>query len=100
MSETDSKSTGGNPVRVRLSPRALVENPPPPATSLSMSVALPADRAALVRRGLWLNFLALAYNMVEAIVSIAAGLVAGSVALLGFGVDSGIEVTASVAAQW
>lgn len=32
--------------------------------------------------------------------SIAAGLVSGSVALLGFGVDSGIEVTASVAAQW
>jgi hypothetical protein len=47
-----------------------------------------------------LNHLALAYNTVEAIVSIAAGLVAGSVALVGFGVDSGIEVTASVAAQW
>jgi divalent metal cation (Fe/Co/Zn/Cd) transporter len=54
----------------------------------------------LVRRGLWLNYLTLAYNTVEAVVAIAAGLVAGSVALLGFGVDSGIEVTASVAAQW
>jgi divalent metal cation (Fe/Co/Zn/Cd) transporter len=57
-------------------------------------------RPALVRRGLWLNYLAIAYNTVEAIVSLAAGLVAGSVALVGFGVDSGIEVTASVAAQW
>lgn len=62
--------------------------------------ALLTSRPALVRRGLWLNYLAIAYNTVEAIVSIAAGLVAGSVALVGFGVDSGIEVTASVAAQW
>jgi divalent metal cation (Fe/Co/Zn/Cd) transporter len=65
-----------------------------------MSDALAAARPLLVRRGLWLNYLTLAYNTVEAVVAIAAGLVAGSVALLGFGVDSGIEVTASVAAQW
>jgi divalent metal cation (Fe/Co/Zn/Cd) transporter len=65
-----------------------------------MSEAAVADRPELVRRGLWLNYLTLGYNTVEAIVSIAAGLVAGSVALVGFGVDSGIEVTASVAAQW
>lgn len=58
------------------------------------------SRATLVRRGLKLNYLTLGYNTVEAIVSIAAGWVAGSVALVGFGVDSGIEVTASAAAQW
>jgi divalent metal cation (Fe/Co/Zn/Cd) transporter len=58
------------------------------------------NRPALVRRGRWLKGLTLASNTVEAVVSVAAGLVAGSVALLGFGVDSGIEVTASVAAQW
>jgi divalent metal cation (Fe/Co/Zn/Cd) transporter len=57
-------------------------------------------RAALVRRGLWLNYLTIGYNTVEAVVSLVAGLVAGSVALVGFGVDSAIEVTASVAAQW
>jgi divalent metal cation (Fe/Co/Zn/Cd) transporter len=61
---------------------------------------LALTRPALVRRGLWLNWLTLGYNTVEAVVSISAGLVAGSVALVGFGVDSGIEVTASVAAQW
>jgi len=61
---------------------------------------LALNRPGLVRRGLWLNWLTIGYNTVEAVVSIAAGLVAGSVALLGFGVDSGIEVTASVAAQW
>ena len=57
-------------------------------------------RAALVRRGLRLNYLTLGYNTIEAMVSLAAGLVAGSVALVGFGVDSAIEVTASLAAQW
>jgi len=65
-----------------------------------MTDVLAAARPAWVRRGLRLNYLTLAYNTVEAIVAIAAGLVAGSVALVGFGVDSGIEVTASAAAQW
>jgi divalent metal cation (Fe/Co/Zn/Cd) transporter len=57
-------------------------------------------RMALVRRGLRLNYLTIGYNTIEAGVSLVAGLVAGSVALIGFGVDSAIEVTASVAAQW
>ena len=59
-----------------------------------------ADRAGVVRRGLHLNYLTLAYNTVEAVVALAAGVVSGSVALVGFGIDSGIEMTASVAAQW
>jgi divalent metal cation (Fe/Co/Zn/Cd) transporter len=58
------------------------------------------DRPALVRRGLRLNWLTIAYNALEAVVSLAAGIIAGSVALVGFGVDSVIEVTASGAAQW
>jgi divalent metal cation (Fe/Co/Zn/Cd) transporter len=58
------------------------------------------DRAALVQRGLRLNYLTLGYNTLEAVLSISAGLVAGSVALVGFGVDSVIEVMASGAAQW
>ena len=58
------------------------------------------DRAALVRRGLRLNYLTIAYNTLEALVAIIAGLLAGSVALIGFGFDSVIEVTASAAAQW
>jgi divalent metal cation (Fe/Co/Zn/Cd) transporter len=65
-----------------------------------MTAVFAALRPALVRRGLWLNYVTITYNTVEAIVSLAAGLVAGSVALVGFGVDSGIEVTASIAAQW
>jgi divalent metal cation (Fe/Co/Zn/Cd) transporter len=61
---------------------------------------LPLSRPALVRRGLLLNYLTIGYNLVEAIVSVAAGIVAGSVALVSFGVDSGIEVTSSLAAHW
>jgi divalent metal cation (Fe/Co/Zn/Cd) transporter len=59
-----------------------------------------ALRAALVQRGLRLNYLTIAYNVCEAVVAIAAGVVSGSVALVGFGFDSVIEVTASGAAQW
>lgn len=58
------------------------------------------DRGALIRRGLLLNYATIIYNTVEAVVSLVAGLVAGSVALLGFGIDSVIEVTASGVAQW
>jgi divalent metal cation (Fe/Co/Zn/Cd) transporter len=65
-----------------------------------MTNAILAARPELVRRGLRLNWVTIGYNTVEAVVSLAAGLVSGSVALVGFGVDSGIEVTASVAAQW
>jgi divalent metal cation (Fe/Co/Zn/Cd) transporter len=65
-----------------------------------MTDVLAVGRPALVRRGLWLNYLTLGYNAVEAVVSLAAGVVAGSVALVGFGVDSVIEVMASAAAQW
>ncbi|HEY3112062.1 MAG TPA: cation transporter [Gemmatimonadaceae bacterium] len=58
------------------------------------------DRAALVRRGIWLSYATIGYNSLEAIGSLVAGIIAGSVALVGFGIDSVIEVTASVAAQW
>ena len=58
------------------------------------------ERRALVRRGLWLNYATLAYNTLEAVIALVSGLLAGSVVLVGFGVDSVIEVSASVAAQW
>jgi divalent metal cation (Fe/Co/Zn/Cd) transporter len=68
--------------------------------SSTVAVLTPSERAALVRRGLRLNYLTITYNTLEAVIAIAAGLVADSVALLGFGIDSVIEVTSSVAAQW
>lgn len=59
-----------------------------------------AERARVVRRGQWLSWITLGYNLLEGVIGIGAGLVAGSIALVGFGVDSAIEVTASVAALW
>jgi divalent metal cation (Fe/Co/Zn/Cd) transporter len=78
-------------------------NPPDRARVIggeNMSTAVAQDRPALVRRGLWLNYATIAYNTLEAVASLVAGIMAGSVALVGFGVDSVIEVTASAAAQW
>jgi divalent metal cation (Fe/Co/Zn/Cd) transporter len=53
----------------------------------------------LVNRGMTLNYVTIGYNTLEAVVSLAAGLVAGSVALVSFGIDSAIEVTSAGAAQ-
>lgn len=58
------------------------------------------DRQRLVRRGLVLNVATILYNCVEAVVALVAGVLSGSVALVGFGLDSVIEVTASGAARW
>lgn len=57
-------------------------------------------RAESVRQGRWLAGLTLGYNLVEGIVAIAAGTAAASVALVGFGVDSGIELSAGAVALW
>lgn len=57
-------------------------------------------RETLVRKGLILNYATLGYNSLEGLIAIWAGLAAGSVALVGFGLDSLIEVTASITALW
>lgn len=57
-------------------------------------------RARQVARGRRLNRITLAYNALEGIVALAAGIAAGSVALVGFGFDSAIELSAGIAALW
>jgi divalent metal cation (Fe/Co/Zn/Cd) transporter len=64
------------------------------------AVRLSATREALVRRSFRLNIATLAYNSLEGAIAILAGLVAGSIALVGFGVDSLIELAASATALW
>ena len=59
-----------------------------------------AERAALVRRGQWYSRATLVYNTGEGIAAIVTGLMAGSIALVGFGIDSVIEVISSGAALW
>ena len=65
-----------------------------------MTASARLDRQAVVRRGQRLTWATIAYNSLEAILALAAGLMAGSVALVGFGFDSVIELSSSVAGLW
>lgn len=59
------------------------------------------DRRALLRRRIRLLVAAtIAYNVVEAVVAITAGTIASSIALVGFGLDSVIEVSSAAAVAW
>ncbi|MFD1833309.1 cation transporter [Streptomyces desertarenae] len=60
----------------------------------------PARRDALARRIRLLVAATIAYNTVEAVVAITAGTLASSTALVGFGLDSVIEVSSAAAVAW
>ena len=70
------------------------------ASQLASIMAEQSARRALVSRGSALSYVTLAYNVCEGIASLVAGTLAGSIALVGFGIDSLIEVTSSGAALW
>lgn len=57
-------------------------------------------RRLLARRIRWFSLGVIGYNVVEAIVAIAAGAASGSVALIGFGLDSVVEVASAAAILW
>lgn len=57
-------------------------------------------RGVLQRRIRWIVAATISYNVIEAIVAISAGTVASSVALIGFGLDSTIEVLSAAAVAW
>lgn len=65
-----------------------------------MTVVTEEERLALGRRARLLAGASVAYNIVEAVVAITAGLVAGSVALIGFGLDSIVEVSSGLIILW
>ncbi|WP_186780280.1 cation transporter [Streptomyces salinarius] len=67
--------------------------------SLSLGPA-PARREVLTRRIRLLAAATITYNVVEAIVALAAGTVASSTALIGFGLDSVVEVSSAAALSW
>lgn len=58
------------------------------------------NRRQLVARGQRLELFTIAYNSLEGLIAVTAGLVAGSIALVGFGFDSIIEVTSGAALLW
>lgn len=59
-----------------------------------------AERAALSRRALRLEYFSLAWNVVEAVVGMIAGLASGSIALLGFALDSVVESSSAAILVW
>lgn len=81
-----------------------IELPPLPATPAHAPARGPTPpegtRDALIRRAKALSWLSLAYMTVEGTVAITAAILASSVALLGFGLDSAIEGLASIIVIW
>lgn len=59
-----------------------------------------SDRAALLRRALHLEYFTVGWNVVEGLVAISAAVAAGSVALLGFGIDSFVESASGGVLIW
>jgi len=73
----------------------------PPAAASTPAATITRERYALLaRRVKLLSWLSLAWMTVEGAVAITAGIVAGSIALIGFGLDSVIEGLASVIIIW
>ena len=62
--------------------------------------AVVPDRQALIQRGLRLELLTVGWNCAEAVIGISAGVIAGSIALVGFGLDSVIEVSSGAILLW
>jgi divalent metal cation (Fe/Co/Zn/Cd) transporter len=58
------------------------------------------EKARLGRRAQLLAAASVSYNVIEAVIAITAGLVAGSVALVGFGLDSIVEVSSGLIILW
>src|SRR6201997_2175225 len=65
-----------------------------------MSETLLLPRSAVVRRGRKLEYFTIAWNAVEGLVAVASGILAGSISLVGFGIDSFIEVTSGSVLLW
>lgn len=68
----------------------------PPVTA----ILTPARRGQLGQRAQWLAGASVSYNLLEAAVAIASGMVASSVALVGFGLDSLVEVFSGLVILW
>lgn len=67
---------------------------------MSVSLTQESQSAALIRRGRRLEYLTIGWNSLEAVISIAAGIIASSIALVGFGFDSIIEVSSGAILLW
>ena len=68
--------------------------------SAAVDIADLARREVLARRVRWLVAATITYNIIEAVIAITAGTAASSTALIGFGLDSVIEVASAAAVAW
>ena len=59
-----------------------------------------STRAATIHRGLSIEYFTVVWNLLEAVVALVSGAVAGSIALMGFGLDSLIEVSSGGILLW
>jgi divalent metal cation (Fe/Co/Zn/Cd) transporter len=73
---------------------------PHPHTDAPSVGPIRVERQPAVQRARLLNVATIGWNTAEGVVAIAAGLAAGSVSLVGFGIDSAIEVSAAVILAW
>lgn len=58
------------------------------------------DRAQHLQRGIRLEYLTIGWNLIEGVVAVASGVISGSIALLGFGIDSFIETSSGGVLLW
>src|SRR6266853_4806284 len=58
------------------------------------------ERPAIVLRGQRLEYFTVAWNALEGLIAVVAGIIAGSISLVGFGIDSFIEVTSGSVLLW
>lgn len=58
------------------------------------------ERAAIVQRGRELEYFTIVWNAAEGLIAIGAGVIAGSISLVGFGIDSFIEVASGSVLLW
>src|SRR5436309_1074275 len=58
------------------------------------------NRDSHLQRGIHLEYVTIAWNLIEGFVAIASGSIAGSIALIGFGLDSLIETSSGSILLW
>jgi hypothetical protein len=58
------------------------------------------ERPSVVRHGRRLEYFTIGWNALEGLVAVVAGAIAGSISLVGFGIDSFIEVTSGSVLLW
>lgn len=72
----------------------------PVVPDLRLDERIQPERMSLLRKGLKLTVFTVVWNVIEGLIAIGAGILANSVALISFGVDSFVETTSAVAVSW